>query len=174
MLLMKSIAVALLLDLLLGCRPVPMTVLDSNTGQLVTIPPCEEYVRGFKRAVIRWDLIGPYMGEEIKIEPSVYKAVGSLGRQHEVEAQKLCDSAFGLYEAGRLNYYTCRDTFLRTSARQIDEINLVFEEVRGLQYKDIKKQSDRVNELLLDYQKRFLPFDQVCGPPGTGPHGQKL
>lgn len=104
MLPMKSIAAALLLDLLLGCRPVPMTVLDSNTGQLVTIPPCEEYVRGFKRAVIRWDLIGPYMGEEIKIEPSVYKAVGSLGRQHEVEAQKLCDSAFGLYEAGRLNY----------------------------------------------------------------------
>lgn len=50
----------------------------------------------------------------------------------------------------------------------------MFEQVKGLQYKDIKKQSDRVNELLLDYQKRFLPFDQVCGPPGTGPHGQKL
>jgi hypothetical protein len=151
-----------------------MTVVDTSTGQVLTIPPCEEYVRTFKPAVIRWELIGSYIGEEIKIEPSLYKTVASLGRQHELEAKKLCDSAFGLFEAGRLSHYTCRDTFLRTSASQIEEINLVFDEVSKLPYKEIKKQSERINQLLSDYQQRFLPLDRVCGPPGTGVHQKKL
>ena len=49
-----------------------------------------------------------------------------------------------------------------------------FEEVSRLPYKDIKKQSERINAMLLDYQKRFLPLGQVCGPPGTGLHQRKL
>jgi hypothetical protein len=51
---------------------------------------------------------------------------------------------------------------------------MVFVEVGRLKYGDIKKQSGRINELLLDYQKRFLPLGQACGPPGTGPHRQEL
>ncbi len=151
-----------------------MTLLDSSTGQYVTIPPCDEYVRPYKRAVIRWEPIQAYVGEEVKIAPGALTALRNLGRQHEVEAQKLCDSAFGLFEAGRLSYFTCRDAFLRNSAHQIEEINVVFEEVSRLKYEEIKKQSERINEILLDYQKRFYPLGQVCGPPGTGPHQQKL
>ena len=174
MLPMRSIAAMLLLGFFVGCQPLPMNLLDSTTGQYVTIPPCDEYVRSFKHAVIRWEPIHAYVGEEVKIAPGVLTALRNLGRQHEVEAQKLCDSAFGLFEAGRLSYYTCRDAFLRNSAHQIEEINGVFEEVSRLPYKDIKKQSERINEILLDYQKRFLPLGQVCGPPGTGLHQRKL
>lgn len=175
MLPMRPVAATLFCGFLLaGCQPVPMTVLDSNTGDYVTIPPCPDYVRPFKRAVIRWELIQAYVGVEVKIEPGVLTAVRNLGKQHEVEARKLCDSVFGLLEAGRLSAYTCRDAFLRNSARQIEEINMVFEEVSRLKYEDIKKQSGRINELLLDYQKRFLPLGQACGPPGTGPHQQEL
>lgn len=151
-----------------------MTLFDSYNGQYVTVPPCPDYVRPFKQAFIRWDLIQAYIGVELKIVPEALVPLRNLGKQHEVEARRLCDGAFGLFEAGRLSHFTCRDAFLRDSARQIEDINMVFEEVNKMRYEDIKKQSDRINRLLLDYHRRFYPLDQACGPSGTGPHQQQL
>ncbi len=164
-LLLRSVACTLVCVSLLGCQEVSTIVLDPHTGQNVELAPCPDYARPFKRASIRWELIQAYVGIELKIAPSLVTSLRGLGEKHEAQARKLCESAFELFVFGGAEYYHCRDTFLHQSARQVEEINVVFEEVKGLKYEELKKQSERIEKLLLDYQKRFLPLEQACGPP---------
>jgi hypothetical protein len=133
----------------------------------VELAPCPDYARPFKRASIRWELIQAYVGVELKISPSLVTSLRGLGQKHEVLARKLCERAFELFVFGGAEYYHCRDTFLQQSARQIEEINIVLEKVKGFKYEELKKQSEKVEKLLADYQKRFLPLEQACDlPPG--------
>ena len=143
----------------------PIIVFDYRTGEPVELPPCEEYVNTFNEAYIRWDLIQPYLGWELKVAPDTVTALQRLAEKHELQARNLCGGARALFVGGRSEQYYCRDTFLKNSARQILDINTVFEEAGRLKYEDLKKQSGRVEKLLLDYQKRFLPLDQPCSPP---------
>lgn len=163
--LLRSIVCTLVCVSLLACQEVSTIVLDPHTGRNVELAPCPDYVRPFKRASIRWELIQAYIGIELKIAPSLVTSLRGLGERHEVLARKLCESAFELFVFGGADYYYCRDTFLHQSARQIEEINIVFEEVKGLKYEELKKQSERIEKLLLDYQSRFLPLEQACDPP---------
>ena len=164
-LLQRSVACTLVCAFLFACQEVSTIVLDPHTGRNVELAPCPDYARPFKRASIRWELIQAYVGIELKIAPSLVTSLQGLGKKHEVLARKLCESAFELFVFGGADYYHCRDTFLHQSARQIEEINIVFEEVKGLKYEELKKQSDRIEKLLSDYQKRFLPLEQACDPP---------
>ncbi|MET0514596.1 MAG: hypothetical protein ABW047_04620 [Nitrospiraceae bacterium] len=148
---------------LFACQEVSTIVVDPRTGQNVELAPCPDYARPFKRASIRWDLIQAYIGIELKIAPSLVTSLRGLGEKHEAQAKKLCEKAFELFVFGGVDYYYCRDKFLHESAGQIDGINVVFQEVKGLKYDELKKQSERIENLLLDYQKRFLPLDQACG-----------
>ena len=139
--------------------------MDPHTGRNVELAPCPDYARPFKRASIRWELIQAYVGYELKISPGLVTSLRGLGQKHEVLARKLCESAFELFVFGGAEYYHCRDTFLQQSARQIEEINVVLEEVKGLKYEELKKQSEKIENLLVDYQKRFLPLEKACDPP---------
>ena len=165
LLLLRSVVCTLVCVSLLACQEVSTIVSDPHTGRNLELAPCPDYARPFKRASIRWELIQAYVGIELKIAPSLVTSLRGLGEKHEVLARKLCESAFELFVFGGADYYHCRDTFLHQSARQIEEINIVFEEVKGLKYEELKKQSERIEKLLLDYQKRFLPLEQGCDPP---------
>ena len=162
---MRLIGCLLVWALLFGCGPLPIIVFDFRTGEPVELPPCEEYVHTFNQAYIRWDLIQPYLGWELRVAPDTVTALQHLGEKHELQARNLCNGARVLFAMGHSEQYYCRDTFLKNSARQILNINTVFEEARRLKYEDLKKQSGRVEKLLLDYQKRFLPLNQPCSPP---------
>lgn len=166
-LLLRSVACTLVCVSLFACQEVSTVVLDPHTGRNVELAPCPDYARPFKRASIRWELIQAYVGFELKISPGLVTSLRGLGQKHEVLARKLCERAFELFVFGGAEYYHCRDTFLQQSARQIEEINVVFEEVKGLKYEELKKQSEKIEKLLVDYQKRFLPLEQACDlPPG--------
>ncbi len=160
----RLIGCLLVCALLFGCGSLPIIAFDSRTGELVTLPSCEEYVRTFNHTYIHWDLVQPYLWE-LRVAPDTLTALQRLGEKHELQARNLCGGARALFVGGRSEQYYCRDTFLKNSARQILDINTAFEEARRLKYEDLKKQSGRVEKLLLDYQKRFLPLDQPCSPP---------
>ena len=161
----RLIGCLLVCALLFGCGSLPIIAFDSRTGELVTLPSCEEYVHTFNQAYIRWDLIQPYLGWELRVAPDTVTVLQRLAEKHELQARNLCGGALALFIAGDSEQYYCRDTFLKNSARQILDINTVFEEAGRLKYEDLKKQSGRVEKLLLDYQKRFVPLDQPCSPP---------
>ena len=161
---MRLIGCLLVWALLFGCGSLPIIAFDSNTGELVKLPSCEEYVHTFNQAYIHWDLVQPYLWE-LRVAPDTVTVLQRLAEKHELQARNLCGGALALFVEGRSEQYYCRDTFLKNSARQILDINTAFEEARRLKYEDLKKQSGRVEKLLLDYKKRFLPLDQPCGPP---------
>ncbi|MGQ0811313.1 MAG: hypothetical protein ACT4OO_08830 [Nitrospiraceae bacterium] len=149
--------------ILVSCQTFSRTIDDPKTGTAINLVPCGQYVHSFEEAYLHWDLVQPYLGSELKIPLKILPSLQNLRSHHETQARKLCELAPSLITEGQAQSYICRDTFLKNSAGRVQEINMAFEEVRHMNYEDLKKQTARIAQLLTDYHKQFIPLDQPCG-----------